>query len=63
MCFSSEVWSLHRISFNIQDTVNVIRTSFNLFPVAAAEDRVVKWNCFNYSCFIINVDGSCLGNP
>jgi len=57
MCFSFEVWSIHRISFNIQDTVNVIRTSFNLFPVAAAGDWVVKWNCFNHSCSIINVDG------
>ena len=63
MCFSSEVWSLHRISFNIQDTVNVIRTSFYLFPVSVAEDRVVKWNCFNHSCYILNVDGSCLGDP
>lgn len=63
MCFTSEVWSLHHISFNIQDTVNVIQTSLNLHPVAAAEERVVRWNCFNHSCFIINVDGSCLGSP
>jgi hypothetical protein len=40
-----------------------IASTFHLFPISAAEDRVVKWNCFNHSCYILNADGSCLGNP
>ena len=50
-------------SFNIQDSVDVIKSSLHLSPASAAVDRVVKWNCPNHSCYILNVDGSCLGSP
>lgn len=63
MCLNNEEWSLNRLAFNIQNSIDVNRTSFLHNSLSHATDTVVKWNCDNHSCYILNVDGSCLGNP
>jgi ribonuclease HI len=62
MCISNETWPLFRISFHIQDSVNVIEASFKKIN-ATPLDRMVRWNQNNHLCHILNVDGSCLGSP
>jgi len=63
MCLNNETWSLNRLSFNIQNIVEVLKSSF--FPRAnvAPTELFIKWNNNNYPCAILNVDGSCLGSP
>jgi len=63
MCLNNEEWSLTRLAFNVNNSIDVIRTSFPRASPAAIRDNVVKWNCSNHDCYILNVDGSCLGNP
>lgn len=63
MCLNNEEWSLTRLAFNIHNSIAVNRASFPHSSHAADVDSVVKWNCCNHNCYILNVDGSCLGNP
>jgi hypothetical protein len=37
---------------------NTFHSAFVIHP-----DRMVRWNINNYNCFVLNVDGSCLGTP
>ena len=62
MCLSAEFWSLTRINFHVQDTVQTIK---NVLQSEATNrlDRMVRWNSNNHNCFVLNVDGSCLGSP
>ena len=62
MCLSAESWSLTRIHIQIQNTVETIRTAM-LSATTTRPDRMVRWNNNNYNCFVLNVDGSCLGSP
>jgi ribonuclease HI len=43
--------------------VETLKNSFS--PVSKDElvDQYIKWNNNNYSCVILNVDGSCLNSP
>jgi ribonuclease HI len=62
MCLSVESWSLTRINFEIQNTVETIRTTMHSVATARP-DCMVRLNNNNYNCFVLNVDGSCLGSP
>ncbi|KAK2392428.1 hypothetical protein QL285_065789 [Trifolium repens] len=43
--------------------VETLRSCFSPVPNDRLVDRYIKWNNNNYSCVILNVDGSCLGSP
>jgi ribonuclease HI len=62
MILSNETWPLSRICFQIQDSINIIETSFQKTN-GSNLDRMVKWNQDNHQCHILNVDGSCMGSP
>jgi len=62
MCLSHETWTLHRLGFLIHDTADTIKISFQT-ATDSPHDRIVRWNSHNFSCHVLNVDGSCLGVP
>jgi len=62
MCLSHETWSLTRIHFHIQSSAEMIKSIFHT-ATAPHPDRMVHWNNENFSCNVLNVDGSCLGTP
>jgi ribonuclease HI len=43
--------------------VETFRICFSPVSNDRLVDRHIKWNNNNYSCVILNVDGSCLGSP
>jgi len=47
-CLNNEVWSLHRLSFNIQNSVEVIKNAFSKNVAAVNSERLIKWNCLNF---------------
>nr|ABD33192.1 Polynucleotidyl transferase, Ribonuclease H fold [Medicago truncatula] len=62
MCLSHETWPVTRINLHIQNTINVIQSTFHTTSVPQP-DRLVRWNNNNFDCVVLNVDGSCLGSP
>jgi len=60
MCFNNETWSLHRLSYNIHNMVENFKICFTPNSNGVQIDKFIKWICDNHSCFILNVDGSCL---
>jgi len=62
MCLSHETWFLTRLSFLIHDTASSIDASFQTAS-ANHQDHMFRWNNENFSCHVLNVDGSCLGVP
>ena len=62
MCLSHETWSLTQIHFRIQSSAKMIKSTSHT-ATAPPLDRMVLWNNGNFSCFVLNVDGSCLGTP
>ncbi|GAU41508.1 hypothetical protein TSUD_302460 [Trifolium subterraneum] len=63
MCLNNESWSLNRLSFNIHSMVDIFTSSFSSNSDGTSVSRLIKWNNDNFSCVILNVDGSCLGSP
>jgi len=63
MCLSNENWSLSRLFYNIYSMVDSFISCFKINAHADHVERFIRWNNDNYSCTIINVDGSFLGNP
>ncbi|XP_045797947.1 uncharacterized protein LOC123892169 [Trifolium pratense] len=63
MSLNNETWSLSRLSFNIRSMVETFKNCFTITPNGGSVDRFIKWNNNNFSCTILNVDGSCLGSP
>ncbi|GAU40444.1 hypothetical protein TSUD_397630 [Trifolium subterraneum] len=63
MCLNNDSWSLNRLSFNIQSMVDIFTSSFSSNSDGTAVSRLIKWNNDNFSCVILNVDGSCLDSP
>jgi len=55
------MWSLHRLSFNIHNTVEFIKSSFSSKVNVVSIDCHIKWNNNDHICVILDVDGSCLG--
>jgi len=60
MYLSHETWSLTWIHFHIQISAEIIKSTFHTVT-APHPDRMVRWNSGNFSCFVLNVDESCLG--
>jgi len=63
MCLGGETWSLHHLTCNIKNSIEVIKASFSSTSFVVTVDRYIKWNDNNASCVILNVDGSCHGIP
>lgn len=63
MCLSNETMSLNQLSYNIQNSMEVITSSFSPPSQVLPIERHVRWNNNNFHCSILNVDGSCIGNP
>ena len=63
MCFSNDSWSITQLCNNIQNSAVIIQKSFQPAAVSSNSDRLVRWNSSNCSCYILNVDRSCLGTP
>ncbi|CAJ2635885.1 unnamed protein product [Trifolium pratense] len=53
LIFSAGVWSM----------VETFKNCFTITSNGGSVDRFIKWNNNNFSCTILNVDGSCLGSP
>ena len=62
MCLNHETWTLLRLSFLIHDTADSIDASLQTTTVSH-QNCMVRWNNENFSCHVLNVDGSCLGVP
>jgi hypothetical protein len=62
-CLSNETMSLNQLSLCIQNSVEDITTSFCNPSLVVPIERHVRWNNNNFDCPILNVDGSCIGNP
>jgi len=62
MCLNNETMSLNQLSYNIQNSVEDITSSFSPPSSVVPIERHVKWNNNNFDCTILNVDGSCIGN-
>jgi hypothetical protein len=63
MCMGGETWSLHRLSYNIKNSIESILVSFPPSATAAMANKYNRWNNNNISGAILNVDGSCHGTP
>jgi len=63
MCFSSNACSPIQLCNNIQNSAAIIQKIFQPAAISSNSDRLVRWNSSNCSCYILNVDGSCLGTP
>ncbi|XP_024630761.2 uncharacterized protein [Medicago truncatula] len=62
MCLNHETWSLHWLNYHIQNTAETIVTSLHSVSVPQSE-IMVHWNNLDSNCIVLNVDGSCLGEP
>ncbi|MCI06679.1 S-like ribonuclease, partial [Trifolium medium] len=62
MCLNNETWFLSRLSYNIRYMVETFKNCFSHASNVSSADRYIKWNNNNYSCTILNVEGSCLGS-
>jgi len=63
MCLSNVTMSLNQLAFYIQNSVEEITSSFSITSPVAPIERHVRWNNNNFDGSILNVDGSCIGNP
>ena len=63
MCLNNETWSIHRLSSTINSTAEIIRRCLHNDASTSSPSRLVRWNNDNHVCSILNVDGSCIGDP
>jgi hypothetical protein len=63
MCLNNKTWSFSRLSFNIRTMVETFKNCFWGAFNDEIVNRYIKLNNNNYSCVILNVDGSCLSSP
>jgi len=63
MCLNSATMSATRLICNIFELAKTISTSFHISAISPTPKRLIRWNSNNQSCTILNVDGSCLGDP
>ncbi|PNY14401.1 ribonuclease H [Trifolium pratense] len=62
MCLNNECWSAVRISYNIFSMVDNLNSCFPTL-MDEANIRTTKWNCLDFTGFVLNTDGSCSGTP
>jgi ribonuclease HI len=63
MCLNNETLSVTRLSLNIFNSAENISSCLQNFTSALAPVRLICWNSNNHVYTILNVDGSCLGDP
>ncbi|XP_024642167.1 uncharacterized protein [Medicago truncatula] len=63
MCLGNETLPLPQLCSNIDSLKVSINTAYNSTPSAPTLDRFIRWNNNNFQCIILNVDGSCSGDP
>jgi ribonuclease HI len=63
MCFNNETWSVYRLSIIINSTAEVISRCLHNNTSTSSPARLVRWNNDDHVCSILNVDGSCIGDP
>jgi ribonuclease HI len=62
MCLGNETLSLHQLCSNI-DRLHVTINSVYSSAAAPKPDKFIRWNNDNFQCIILNIDGSCNGDP
>ena len=63
MCLNIENRPLNHLSYNIHNMVDSFSHCFMINSHVVQVERFIRWINDNYSCTILNVDGSCLGTP
>jgi len=63
MCLGNETLSLTKLCSNIYSLAESIKTTFIISARVSQPDRFTRWNNNNHQCTILNVDGSCNGDP
>jgi len=63
MCLNNEIWTISHLSYNIHSMVDSFNLCFKNNSQIDQVERFIRWNDDNYSCDILNVDGSCMGTP
>jgi len=63
MWLNNEALSLTRLSCNIYNSSQAISSSFLNSTTVPSSSRLTRWNFNNHQCTILNVDGSCNGDP
>jgi hypothetical protein len=63
MCFNNETWSITRLCININNSTDLISSCLQTSTSSTPSDRTVRWNNNGNIYAILNVDGSCIGNP
>ncbi|XP_024634787.1 uncharacterized protein [Medicago truncatula] len=54
---------VYRLSSAINSTAEIIRRCLHNDASTSPPTRLVRWNNDNHVCTILNVDGSCIGDP
>jgi ribonuclease HI len=62
MCINNEQMPIHRVAANIKNSSQSIAHAFPSHQTVHM-DRHIRWNNNNFDGNILNVDGSCIGNP
>jgi len=63
MCLNNETWSITRLCININNSADLISSCLQNSTSSTPSDRLVRWNNNGNIYAILNVDGSCIGNP
>jgi ribonuclease HI len=63
MCLGNETLSINRLCSNIFSLVEAIKSAFFNTATTPSPDRFICWNNNDIQCTILNVDGSCNGDP
>ncbi|RHN59251.1 putative ribonuclease H-like domain-containing protein [Medicago truncatula] len=63
MCLNNETRSVYRLNFIINSTADLINRCLQSDTSSPPQARLVRWNNEDHACSILNVDGSCIGDP
>jgi len=63
ICFSNISIPTYHLAMEARNLFATLIPCFSSSPTPLIADKWVRWNSSNQSCIILNVDGSCLGNP
>jgi len=63
MCLGNETLYVLHLCNNIHSLKESIRSAYNNAPADPQSARIIRLNNNNLQCTILNVDGSCSGNP
>ena len=63
MCLGNETWPVTGLNMNIITSVDDISSCLQSVSSANPPPRLVRWNNNSHVHIILNVDGSCIGDP